>query len=63
MDLEKVLAYNQSMLISPWDKYSRDLFFKMIRKETIADSIKKVEKNDMFKKIKRKWWKICRKND
>ena len=63
VDLEKVLAYNQSMLISPWDKYSRDLFFKMIRKETIADSIKKVEKNDMFKKIKRKWWKICRKND
>ena len=35
----------------------------MIRKETIADSIKKVEKNDMFKKIKRKWWKICRKNN
>ena len=63
VDLEKVLAYNQSMLISPWDKYSRDLFFKMIRKETIADSIKKVEKNDMFKKIKRKWWKICRKNN
>ena len=63
VDLEKVLAYNQSMLISPWDKYSRDLFFKMIRKETIADSIKKVEKNDMFKTIKRKWWKICRKNN
>lgn len=63
VDLGKVLDYNQSMLISPWDKYSRDLFFKMIRKETIADSIKKVEKNGMFKKIKRKWCKICRKNN
>lgn len=60
-DMEKVLVYNQSMLASPWDQFSRDLFFKMIQKDTIAESIKKVEKDGISKKVKRKWWKICRK--
>lgn len=60
-DIEKVLTYNQSMLVSPWDQYSRDLFFKYIQKETVEKSMMKVEKEGLHKKIGRKWWKICRK--
>lgn len=32
-DIEKVLTYNQSMLVSPWDQYSRDLFLSIFKKK------------------------------
>lgn len=61
VEIEKIIEYNHSIIASPWDEFSRDLFFKYLKKNTLENSIIKVEQNGMQKKILRKWWKICKK--
>ena len=61
VEIEKIVEYNQSLLVSPWDEFSKDLFFKYVKKNTIKNSIKKVEQDGVRKKIGRKWWKIWKK--
>lgn len=60
-ELPKVVLHNASLKISPWDEYSRDLFFKNLVKHDLKYCIKKAEKNDIKKKIGRKIWKVCKK--
>lgn len=59
-DLPKVIKHNTSIVNSPWDEYSRDIFFKKIHRHSLADSIKDAEKSGLIKKVGRKIWKINR---
>lgn len=59
-ELPKIIRYNESMLHSPWDEYSRDIFFKKIDKHSLTYSMKNAEKDGLIKKAGRKIWKISR---
>lgn len=59
--IEKIIEHNPSVIASPWDEFSRDLFFKYLKKDTLGNSVRKVEQDGIRKKILRKWWKICKK--
>ena len=61
LEIDKAISYNQSMISSPWDEFSRDLFFRYVRKESLEKSIEKAKQEGLKKKVLRKWWKICRK--
>ena len=61
LEIDKVISYNQSMISSPWDEVSRDLFFRYVKKESLEKSIEKAKEEGLKKKVLRKWWKICRK--
>ena len=61
LEIDKVISYNRSMISSPWDEVSRDLFFRYVKKESLEKSIEKAKEEGLKKKVLRKWWKICRK--
>ena len=61
LEIDKAISYNQSMISSPWDEVSRDLFFRYVKKESLEKSIEKAKEEGLKKKVLRKWWKICRK--
>ena len=56
--LSKVLTHNASMKASPWDEYSRDLFFKMMDRYELKECIRRAEQDGIRKKAGRKLWKI-----
>lgn len=60
VELSQVMLYNASLTTSPWDEYSRDVFFKNLAKHDLQHCISKAEKNGIKKKAGRKIWKICK---
>lgn len=61
VELSQVMLHNASLTTSPWDEYSRDLFFKNLKKYDLQHCISKAEKNGIKKKAGRKIWKIYKK--
>lgn len=59
VELSQVMLHNASLTTSPWDEYSRDLFFKNLKKYDLQRCISKAETNGIKKKAGRKIWKIC----
>lgn len=59
VELSQVMLHNASLTTSPWDEYSRDLFFKNLKKYDLQHCISKAETNGIKKKAGRKIWKIC----
>lgn len=58
INLNKVIEYNSSLLNSPWDLYSRDLFFKYIKKYSLTKACLLSKKDGIRKKVGRKWKKL-----
>ncbi len=58
VELSQVLLHNASLKASPWDEYSRNLFFKGINKYDLEQCMMRAEKNGFKKKAGRKLWKI-----
>lgn len=61
IEIDEVLSHNQSIISSPWDELSRDLFFRYQERDSLKKSMIKAKREDLKKKVHRKWWKICRK--
>ena len=59
VELSQVMLHNASLTTSPWDEYSRDLFFENLKKYDLQRCISKAETNGIKKKAGRKIWKIC----
>ena len=58
--IDDVTTYNSSYTVSPWDLYSRNLFFKYTGRYSLEKSIEMASKNGIRKKAGRKWlkWKM-----
>lgn len=63
IQLSQVAKCNSSLLKSPWDLYSRDLFFRYLPKYELQFCINKAQKNGIKKRVGRKLWKIRESNN
>lgn len=57
INMQEELQYNRSYIASPWDWYSRDLFFRFLKKHTLSESIRLTSKDSIRKRMGRKWKK------
>lgn len=57
IELSQILSHNASLQTSPWDTYSRELFFRYLPHHDLRYCIQKAAKDNIAKKIRRKLWK------
>lgn len=60
VELSQVALHNASLQTSPWDEYSRELFFRYLPNHDLKYCITKAEKDGIAKRVGRKLWKILR---
>ena len=64
VELSRAMEYNSSLKQSPWDEFSRDLFFKYLPDHDLKYCIDKATKDGPMKRAGRKIWKLLvRKNE
>ena len=64
VELSRAMEYNSSLKQSPWDEFSRDLFFKYLPDHDLQYCIDKATKDGPMKRAGRKIWKLLvRKNE
>ncbi len=62
VQIDEVIRHNASLIASPWDFYTRDLFFKYATSNTLQKSIELAGKETLLKRIKRKGITMWRRN-
>lgn len=54
VEIDRVCKYNSSLITSPWDFYTRDLFFKYAALNSVKKSMELAGKETWMKRLKRK---------
>lgn len=58
VELTQAVEYNSSLEQSPWDEFSRDLFFSYLPNHNLKYCIDKASKDGFMKRVGRKLWKL-----